>query len=265
MAFDGEGNFVRVHNWEQDRLNDICILSDRHDEEDDHFAEALNECMLRNGRVAFEGNLKMGSFQIKNLANGTVGTDAINKGQLDSSVSTAVSAVTAIFDTLVPIGDIKASVRTANHGKWLLCNGQAVSRTTYADLFALIGTNFGAGDGSTTFNVPDYRGKFLRGLGGNSAADLYTTQAEGLPQHTHFIANGDSTGGSTDITLTSSNYLQGKYLANGVLESYALNGTATTASIGKTSAASDAIYGVSSHVTPINQAVNWFIKAKKEA
>ncbi len=58
---------------------------------------------------------------------------------------------------------------------WLLCYGQAVSRTTYADLFSAIGTLYGAGDGSTTFNVPDYRGLVLAGLdnmGGTSANRL---------------------------------------------------------------------------------------------
>ena len=48
---------------------------------------------------------------------------------------------------------------------WLHCHGQAVSRTDYADLFAAIGTVYGEGDGSTTFNVPDFRGSFLRGAG----------------------------------------------------------------------------------------------------
>lgn len=47
---------------------------------------------------------------------------------------------------------------------YLYCNGQAVSRTTYADLYAVIGATYGAGDGSTTFNVPDLRGEFVRGL-----------------------------------------------------------------------------------------------------
>lgn len=54
------------------------------------------------------------------------------------------------------IGDVKTSVRTANHGNWFLCNGQAISRTTYATLFSIIGTNYGTGDGSTTFNIPDF-------------------------------------------------------------------------------------------------------------
>jgi microcystin-dependent protein len=55
---------------------------------------------------------------------------------------------------------------------WLLCNGQAVSRTTYADLFAVISTNYGVGDGSTTFNLPDYRGMFLRGAGTNGTHQM---------------------------------------------------------------------------------------------
>ncbi len=41
---------------------------------------------------------------------------------------------------------------------WILCQGQAISRTTYSDLFAVIGTKFGSGDGSTTFNLPDFQG-----------------------------------------------------------------------------------------------------------
>lgn len=47
---------------------------------------------------------------------------------------------------------------------WLLCNGAAISRTTYSRLFAVIGTTYGGGNGSTTFNLPDLRGEFIRGL-----------------------------------------------------------------------------------------------------
>lgn len=54
---------------------------------------------------------------------------------------------------------------------WLSCDGSAVSRTTYAKLFGVVGTAYGPGDGSTTFNLPNYNsGKFLRGIGGQSAA-----------------------------------------------------------------------------------------------
>jgi microcystin-dependent protein len=46
---------------------------------------------------------------------------------------------------------------------WMECNGAAISRTTYGTLFAAIGTNYGSGDGATTFNLPDLRGEFVRG------------------------------------------------------------------------------------------------------
>ncbi len=54
---------------------------------------------------------------------------------------------------------------------WLLCQGQAVNRVTYAALFAVIGTTYGAGDGSTTFGVPDMRGEFPRGLDAGRGVD----------------------------------------------------------------------------------------------
>jgi microcystin-dependent protein len=54
---------------------------------------------------------------------------------------------------------------------WLLCDGHAVSRTQYAKLFATLGTTHGEGDGSTTFNLPDYRGYFLRGWDGGASRD----------------------------------------------------------------------------------------------
>ena len=71
---------------------------------------------------------------------------------------------------------------------WLICNGQAVSRTTYAALFAVIGTTYGAGDGSTTFNVPNLVNKTVRGsnsLGKTGGADTVTLSTANLPAHTH--------------------------------------------------------------------------------
>ena len=69
---------------------------------------------------------------------------------------------------------------------YLLCNGQEVSRTRYAQLFTLLGTNFGSGDGSTTFNIPDYRGCFLRMLSTdtNENTNMYAKQNSGVPNIT---------------------------------------------------------------------------------
>lgn len=72
---------------------------------------------------------------------------------------------------------------------WIKCNGSAVSRTAYAALFAAIGTTYGAGDGVTTFAVPDLRGEFLRGLDDGRGVDtgraIGSAQAGQMPSHTH--------------------------------------------------------------------------------
>lgn len=78
-------------------------------------------------------------------------------------------------------------------GPWLPCDGSAVSRSQYASLFAELGVTWGAGDGSQTFNVPDFRGRVLRGLDGMHAvgayggADSVTLTIPQLPSHTHAI------------------------------------------------------------------------------
>jgi microcystin-dependent protein len=69
------------------------------------------------------------------------------------------------------IGEVKTFAGAAAPEGYLLCQGQAVSRTTYANLFDVLGTSHGQGDGSTTFNLPDYRGRFLRGRASGSAND----------------------------------------------------------------------------------------------
>lgn len=72
---------------------------------------------------------------------------------------------------------------------YLECNGQAVSRTVYADLFAVLGVQYGVGDGITTFNLPDYRGEFIRGWDNGRGVDagrsLGSTQNDSFKSHTH--------------------------------------------------------------------------------
>lgn len=81
-----------------------------------------------------------------------------------------------------PPGMISYFANDSAPGGWLLCNGAQVSRTTYSDLFAAIGTTFGAGNGSSTFNVPDLRGEFLRGWDGGRGVDAgyYGNAARGF-------------------------------------------------------------------------------------
>ena len=66
------------------------------------------------------------------------------------------------------VGAIKPWTKTTAPAGYLLCNGAAVSRSTYADLFAIVSTTYGSGDGSTTFNVPQLQGKMPQGFDGNT-------------------------------------------------------------------------------------------------
>lgn len=73
---------------------------------------------------------------------------------------------------------------------YLLCDGSAVSRTTYAALFAIFSTTFGSGDGSTTFNLPDTRGRVIVGKGSHTDVDAMgendgVTESSRTPKHTH--------------------------------------------------------------------------------
>lgn len=88
-------------------------------------------------------------------------------------------------------GDIKYTARSAAPDRWLKANGAAVSRTAYAELFAAIGTTYGAGDGFNTFNLPDLRGEFLRGWDDGRGVDggrvLGSWQADAFKSHSHPI------------------------------------------------------------------------------
>lgn len=136
--------------------------------------------------------------------------------------SAAVADATALMPTAAILPYAGAAAPTG----YLLCFGQAVSRTTYAALFAALSTTYGAGDGSTTFNIPDIRGRVIAGqddmggtsanrltglsggvdgdvLGGSGGAESHLLLTAEMPAHQHLIANN-----STGIAaLTPTNYL----------------------------------------------------------
>lgn len=104
------------------------------------------------------------------------------------SVSPGDLITAAMWNALAeatPTGAVIPYAGSTAPAGWLLCDGSAVSRTTYATLFNLIGTTYGTGDGSTTFNVPDLRGRVALGkdnMGGSSANRVTATQADNLGQ-----------------------------------------------------------------------------------
>lgn len=85
---------------------------------------------------------------------------------------------------IVPTGAVSMFVAAAAPSGWLLCDGSAISRTTYATLYAIIGTTYGMGDGSTTFNVPDMRQRFPIGKASSGTGDTLG-ETGGTIDHDH--------------------------------------------------------------------------------
>ena len=109
----------------------------------------------------------------------------------------------------IPAGTVIYHAANTPPTNFIKANGAAISRTTYADLFAVIGTTFGSGDGSTTFNVPDLRGEFMRGWDDSRGIDngrsFGSAQADELKAHTHTFSTHYNTGaGGVPLQGTSS-------------------------------------------------------------
>lgn len=114
----------------------------------------------------------------------------------DSSVVNFRNGLKAAIEALSagvssPAGAVVAFARPTAPAGWLECNGAPVSRTTYAALFASIGTTWGVGDGSTTFNLPNFAGEFLRGWDHGRGVDagraFGSFQADEIKSHTHTL------------------------------------------------------------------------------
>lgn len=113
--------------------------------------------------------------------------------ELNSPSSLASNVVVAGSTTgggNVPTGCVAMYINATPPTGWLLCNGTAVSRTTYAALFTVIGTTYGSGDGSTTFNLPDMQGRVPVGVGTHAdvvslASNDGVSVANRRPKHRH--------------------------------------------------------------------------------
>ena len=110
-----------------------------------------------------------------------------------AGTNTTQIATTEFVQVANPTGAVIAFAGSSAPTNWLLCSGQAVSRTTYAALFAVISTTYGVGDGTTTFNLPDLRGRTVAGIGNMGGTDALRLD----------IANSSGTVvGSQYVTLT---------------------------------------------------------------
>lgn len=143
------------------------------------------------GTVAdFRTSLELGTLAMKS---------AITSSDITDGTIIASDLASSVTEMFVPAGLMAPYPGATAPTGWLLCFGQAVSRATYSALFAVISTTYGSGDGSTTFNLPDLRGRVIAGqddMGGTSANRL-TGLSGGV--------DGDvlgGTGGSESHTLT---------------------------------------------------------------
>ena len=170
-----------------------------------NFISDLNPLNPTDGDLAKDGDnhIRLIKAALKQTFPNITGAIAATQGELNklSGLSTssnelaflvgAASNIQDQIDSLIPAGVItEFGGVSAPSGRWLLCNGQAVSRTgIYANLFSSIGTTFGVGNGSTTFNVPDMRGVSPRGLDSGRGLDTGRTlgsyQPDALLNHTH--------------------------------------------------------------------------------
>lgn len=161
-------------------------------------AAALTGSLPRNGSAPMQGPLILAGDATQQLA-------AVPLQQLNSAIGGTNSFLPAGAIQLFAMGTVPTG--------WLECNGSAVSRTTYANLFAAIGETYGAGNGTTTFNLPDLRGQFVRGWDNgrgvdpgravgsqqNSANQAHTHTATATnPAHTHGVTDPGHGHGITD-------------------------------------------------------------------
>jgi microcystin-dependent protein len=147
-------------------------------------------------------------------------------------ITDAGIALTGTISGLAP-GIMAPWAGTGAPAKWLTCNGAAVSRTTYALLFAAIGVTWGAGDGSTTFNVPDLRGRVAVGTDGShtlgttgGATTVNSSHTHTGPSHTHTGPSHTHTINDHSHGLVAHNHGAGGYQTTGSVQSNA-SGEAT--------------------------------------
>lgn len=151
--------------------------------------------------------------------------------------------VTTGLEKAGPTGSIVMWPTGTAPPQWLICDGSAVSRTTYADLFAVISDDYGNGDGSTTFNLPDFRGEVPRGTDngagndpdaasrtdrgdGTTGDNVGTKQADTFDSHTHPIT---VTNGASQVRQVGS---AGEYVLNNGISAERATVTATATNTG---------------------------------
>ena len=212
------------------------IRAEQHNIPLEDIAQALTGSLPRDGSAPMAANLAMGGRKITGLGEPTSSTDAARlqdvtvdattstKGRVelatnaetisgsDTARAVTPAGVAAALGAYQPVppGAIMPFAGAAQPDGWLICDGGQVSRETRAALFAAIGTRYGTGNGTTTFNIPDLRGEFVRGWdqgrGVDSGRSLGSTQSSADNRTAEFQTAIDPAGeqgvGTTSISGT---------------------------------------------------------------
>ena len=164
---DGKGSVITVNGKEPDAGGNVNV------EKYTHPNSGVTAGTYRSVTVNAQGHVTAGSNPTLAIANGGTGATTAKQARANLEVE--------------PIGTIYAFAGNNIPSGYLPCNGSAISRTTYADLFAVIGTTYGSGDGSTTFNLPNLTEKFIQG-----SDTVGTVKSAGLPNITGDVSIADS-------------------------------------------------------------------------
>lgn len=156
---------------------------------------------------------------------------------------------------VIPVGTISPYGGSGVPTGWLLCNGQAVSRTTFAALFAILGTAYGAGNGTTTFNVPDLRQRFPLGVAASGTGNTRGATG-GAIDHTHSL---DTATAHAQINLASNVINHNRIATASWTEN--VSGTTTTSSTADANILGTKLGGSTGTANAPFQTVNYVVKA----
>ena len=182
--------------------------------------------------------LTLGSSKLKvkdaGITATQLATDSVITAKIQDGAVTAAKLDAGAVSVLMPTGSIMPYAGSSAPTGYLLCDGAAISRSTYSTLFGLLATTYGSGDGSSTFNIPDLRGRVIAGqddmggasanrltgltggvdgdvLGGSGGAETHTLATSELPAHDHDV---DTAVKSNNTNGVAGNYPTGTNLSS---------------------------------------------------
>lgn len=170
----------------------------------------------------------------------------------DAAYWSQIPTMADLGETSFHTSDIKIATSSTIQNGWLLCNGAAISRTTYANLFDKIGTTYGSGDGSTTFNIPDLRDRYIIGADTNALGAYISEQLPNI--------SGDITGLRDTVDVGNNGKTSGAFVGYSTGGGNGAGAGANSPYANFSASRSNSIYTDNGHVYPASIALNYIIK-----